>query len=389
MPHFHAYDKCCSSLREKNLYRTLPLSPKDSVSSPIIADFSHNDYLGLSRHPLLIQRAQEYAEIYGVGSKSSRILQQDQDIYFALEQKIAFTKKTDSALIFNSGYQANATVLSALLDKTILGADPLVFTDRLIHASLHHGIHLAGARQIRYRHLDMTHLEALLKKQESQPNPKFIVTESVFGMDGDVTNLAVLTQLAAKYGAFVYVDEAHATGMFGEGGYGMTSGHAAGIQVSMGTFSKAIGVSGAYIACSQRIRDYLVNRCSGFIYSTAPSPMVIGAVDAAWDLLPSLDKERGSILVNTEDFRLQLRQKGYDTLGSTTHIVPILMGDSDVCLAAQRKLKEQGILVSAIRPPTVPTGTARLRLGIGVDHTGEILSVVVKALPLFQVKTPS
>lgn len=380
MPHFQVYDKCCSHLREKYLYRSLPSMPNVGLSSSVIADFSHNDYLGLSRHPLLIRRAQDYAALYGVGAKSSRILKREQDIYLALEQKIARSKKTDCALIFNSGYQANATVLSALLDKSVLGAEPLVFTDRLNHASLHHGIHLAGVHQIRYRHLDMDHLETLLKKNQNQPNPKFIVTESVFGMDGDVVDLGGLTQLAAQYGAFLYVDEAHATGMLGEGGYGMTSAHASGIHLSMGTFSKAVGASGAYVACSEGIRNYLVNRCSGFIYSTAPSPMIIGAVDAAWDLLPTLDRQRQSIMDHAEDVRRDLATLGLETFGSTTHIVPILLKTSEACLVAQQKLREQGVLVSAIRPPTVPPHTARLRLGIGIEHTRQMTADVVRII---------
>ena len=380
MPHFAAYDKCCSHLREKYLYRTLPSLVHVPTPLPLIADFSHNDYLGLSRHPLLIQRAQEYGELYGVGAKSSRILQRDQEIYLALEQKISRTKKTKCALIFNSGYQANATVLSSLLDKSVLRSEPLVFADRLNHASLHHGIRLAGVRQIRYRHLDMNHLETLLKTHHSQSNPKYIVTESVFGMDGDVTDLAVLTQLASQYGAFLYVDDAHATGMLGEGGYGMTSAYVSGIHLSMGTFSKAVGASGAYVACSEGIRNYLVNRCSGFIYSTAPSPMVIGAVDAAWDLLPTLDAQRESIMDHAEYVRRDLLTLGLETFGSTTHIVPILLKTSEACLVAQQKLREQGILVSAIRPPTVPAHTARLRLGIGIDHTRQMTADVVRLL---------
>ncbi len=380
MPYFRAYDKCCAILRDKNLYRTLPNFPETKPSHPIIADFSHNDYLGLSRHPQVIQRAQEYAELHGVGGRSSRILQGDQDIYLALEQKIARAKKTSHALLFNSGYQANATVLSSLLDKKILGADPLVFADRLNHASLHHGIHLAGAQQIRYAHLDMNHLETLLKAHQSHPNPKFIVTESVFGMDGDVADLSILTRLADQYGAFLYVDEAHATGLFGEGGYGLTSAYAEGIHLSMGTFSKAVGASGAYIACSKGIHHYLVNRCSGFVYTTAPSPMVIGAVDAAWDLLPSLEEERRTILNHAKVFRNDIEKLGLGICGSTTHIVPILLKDPHTCIIMKQRLADQGIIVSAIRPPTVPPQTARLRLGIGMEHTIDHTRLVIDFL---------
>jgi 8-amino-7-oxononanoate synthase len=370
MTYFESYDKCVSKLKETNLYRQISFSPQKNGS--LVADFTHNDYLGLSQNPFVIQRAQEYAVRYGVGGRCSRILCHEKgDLYLRLEEKIARSKKTESALIFNSGYQANATVLACLLDKSVLGEEPLVFSDRLNHASLHHGIQKAGCRQIRYNHLDMEHLETLLKVHRSSSRPKFIVTETLFGMDGDVANLEVLTQLASHYGAFLYVDEAHATGLFGEGGYGFSSAYGDGIHLSMGTFSKAIGASGGYVACSQKLQDYLVNRCTGFMFTTAPSPMVIGAVDAAWDLLPMLDKEREHLMKHAQDFREELKglQGNVGVSRSSTHIIPIILKDPQKCLKIQKILEAQGILVSVIRPPTVPPNTSRLRLGIGSMHS--------------------
>ena len=205
-----------------------------------------------------------------------------------------------------SGFQTNAAVLQALFDRSVLGAEPLVFADRLNHASMHFGCQAAGVRQIRYRHCDAAHLGELLSQYQADDRPKFILTESVFSMDGDVAPLAEIAALAREHGAFLIVDDAHATGILGEGGSGL-SGDA---DIVIGTFSKALGGFGGFVACSETLRDYLVNRCGGIIYSTALPPPVLGAIDAALDLVPGMDEERAHVARLAERFRAGATRHG-------------------------------------------------------------------------------
>lgn len=368
------YSAFCQKLKEKGSYRSLV---RDNIRGGI--DFSTNDYLGLSKHPLVIEKAQQFAAEYGVGGMASRLVRRDQDLYFALEDKIARSKHAEAALLFNSGYQTNATILAALLDKKVLGKEPLVFSDRLNHASLHHGCELADVRQIRYQHLDWMHLEALLKVYVKSSAPKFIVTESVFGMDGDCADLGVLSHLAERYGAFLYVDEAHATGVLGSTGYGLSADFP-GIHLKMGTMSKAIGCSGGYIATSWKICDYLVNKGRGFIYSTAPSPMIVGAISAAWDLIPTLTEERHQLQAKASWLRQQLTDQGLNVGQSQTHIIPLILGDEELVMEVAERLAERGLFVSAIRPPTVPPGTARLRLSVTAFHSQSDLEALIQGL---------
>ena len=238
-----------------------------------------------------------------MGSGASRLVTGNLDLFAGLEAKVATLKQKPAALIMASGFQANASILQALFDRSVLGAEPLVFSDRLNHASIHFGCAASGAREIRYRHGDAAHLAALLSQYQGDERPKFILTESVFSMDGNIAPLAEIGRLAREHDAMLIVDDAHATGILGEGGRGL-SGEA---NIVIGTFSKALGGFGAYVACSDTLRDYLINRCSGLIYSTALPPPVLGAIDAALDLVPSLDAERAHVAKLAERFRLGAR----------------------------------------------------------------------------------
>jgi 8-amino-7-oxononanoate synthase len=263
-----------------------------------------------------------------------------------------------------SGFQTNAAVLQALLDKSVLGAEPLVFADRLNHASMHFGCQAAGVRELRYRHCDAKHLGELLSQYEQHERPKFILTESVFSMDGDVAPLGEIAKLAHAYGATLIVDDAHATGVLGEEGRGL-SGAA---DIAIGTFSKALGSFGGYVACSETVRDYLINRCSGLIYSTALPPPVLGAVDAALDLIPGMNTERTHVATLAQRFRDGASALGLSTGASTTQIVPVILGSPEAALAMSARLRSAGFWAVAIRPPTVPAGTARLRLAFTAAH---------------------
>lgn len=361
------YSKYREIRQNTNKFRNLLLPD----SHQRLCDFSTNDYLGLSSHPNIIAAAHKAADSYGVGATGSRLLSGNNSLFMDLEVRIAQDKNTESALIFNSGYQANISVLAALLDKATLHHQALVFCDKANHNSLYQGIALSGAHLVRYHHGDMEHLAQLLRSFENDPRPKFIVSETLFGMDGDIVPLETLMNLAQTFGAFLYLDEAHATGVLGPYGYGLSTT----IDLSqtphliMGTFSKALGSCGGYIACSQITQDYLVNHCSGFIYTTALSPMVIGAVTAAWDHIPFMAQDRIMLLQNAADLRELLREKGIDIGLSSTHIIPIILGDEERTMKAKDFLIQKGLLVSAIRPPTVPQNKARLRIALTTQHT--------------------
>lgn len=370
------YAKALDELAAQDLLRRMP-APR----GPEELDFSGNDYLGLARRPELAEAGAEAGRIYGAGATGSRLLSGNTPLHMAFEARIAADKGTQSALLFGTGYQANAAAIAALLDKNVLGAEPLVFADRLNHASMHLGCQLAGIRQIRYRHLDLAHLDELLAKHADDPRPKVILSESVFGMDGDQADVAALQERAKRAGALLYVDEAHATGVFGPRGFGLCEGIALGpATVVMGTLSKALGVSGGYVACSELVRDYLLNRAGGFIFSTAPSPLTVGAGLKAWELLPSLGPERAHLLALAEHLRQGLRQRGFDCGASTTQIVPVIVGDAGRALALRDTLASRGIHVSAVRPPTVPPGGSRLRIGLSAAHSREDVERLLEAL---------
>ncbi|WP_059372449.1 aminotransferase class I/II-fold pyridoxal phosphate-dependent enzyme [Achromobacter sp. PD1] len=337
-----------------------------------VLNFSSNDYLGLSRHPLLVERSREWAARHGAGAQASRLVTGNLDLHEQVEAKLARLKGTEAALLLASGWQANAAVLPALLRAAASQGEVELYADKLNHASLHHGCQAAGVKQIRFRHNDLAHLESLLAaKAESaagQPVSRFIVTESVFSMDGDRTDVERLATLADRYRAFVYLDEAHATGVLGPRGMGLAGLAPGRIDLAMGTFSKALGGFGAYVAGSRALCDYLINACSGFIYTTALPPAVLGAMDAALDLVPTLDAERARLAAAGDNLRAALRGMGLDTGASSTQIVPAIVGDEARALELASGLEQRGLLAVAIRPPTVPVGTSRLRVTLSAAH---------------------
>jgi len=229
---------------------------------------------------------------------------------------------------------------------------------------MHFGCQAAGVRELRYRHCDAKHLGELLSQYEQHERPKFILTERVFSMDGDVAPLGEIAKLAHAYGATLIVDDAHATGVLGEEERGL-SGDA---DIAIGTFSKALGSFGGYVACSETVRDYLINRCSGLIYSTALPPPVLGAVDAALDLIPGMNTERTHVATLAQRFRDGASALGLSTGASTTQIVPVILGSPEAALAMSARLGSAGFWAVAISPPTVPAGTARLRLAFTAAH---------------------
>ncbi len=339
-----------------------------------LVNFSSNDYLGLARHPLLRERAAEYAVRWGNGATASRVLAGNHPGYAAVEERLATLKGSEKAMVLNSGYQANVTLLPELADR-----HTLLLADRLNHNSLVQGAVLSRAVTRRYRHGDLDHLRTLLEQNCGSDKRRVVIaTESLFSMDGDRSDIPALIDLASEFEAFLYIDDAHATGLFGSEGMGIAGGD--GVDLVMGTFSKACGAFGAYIACSSELYDYLFNRCGGVVYSTALPPAALGAIDAVLDVVPTMGAARQRLQAAASRLRESLRQQGWSTGLSTTHIVPVIVGAAQEALDLSRWMQEQGVLAAAVRPPTVPSGQARLRLCLSAAHTRDQVDRVVQLL---------
>lgn len=350
-----------------------------SVEGVAAVNFSSNDYLGLASDERLKRAAIEAVQQYGTGSTASRLICGTSPLITELETELAEFKRAEAALVFNSGYQANVAILQA-----ILRSGDYVFCDKLNHASLMDGCLLSGAHWTRYRHLDLGHLEEKLKKAPVGVR-KWVVTDSVFSMDGDYPDLRQLVAIAERYGALVMVDEAHATGLYGDKGSGLCEqfGVQERVALQMGTFSKALGSSGAYVAGSRILIDWLVNHARGFIYSTAQPPAVIGASLAAIRLIQSdasLKERLWQHVARMESLLRQLDLGQRVSLPLKSPIVPVLIGDSVDTLRVSQALLESGYFAQGIRPPTVPPKTGRLRIALSAAHTDSQIEGLVQAL---------
>ena len=339
-------------------------------------DLSSNDYLGLSNHPRIKKAASLALEKWGTGSSASRLLSGDLEIHHNLEEKIASFKGKEAALLFNSGYQANVGIISAICKK-----GDVIFSDRSNHASIIDGILLSGAKFFRFRHNDTDHLETLLKKERENYKTALVVTESVFSMDGDRSPLKNIATIKEKYDTLFMVDEAHATGIFGHGGSGLAEaeGVTGNIDLIMGTFSKALGSFGAYVACSKELKDYLVNSSRGFIYSTALPPPVIAANLESLNIIKEEPQRRKILLERSLYFRKELEKRALNVKGSS-QIVPLILGETDVAIRLSQSLKSDGYWALPIRPPTVPKKEARIRFSLTYYHTEDILEQLISKI---------
>jgi 8-amino-7-oxononanoate synthase len=345
------------------------------VGGRVLLNLSSNDYLGFSQDPRLIAASREAAARWGVGAGASRLVVGHLALHEEVEAEIAAFKKTEAAVVFSTGYMANLGVISALA-----GPGDTVFCDKLNHASIYDGIKLSGAKLARYAHRDLNRLEALL--HQAGPGKKLMVTDSIFSVDGDLAPLSGLVELKERYGALLMVDEAHATGVLGPTGAGLAEalGLAQRIEVHMGTFSKALGSLGGYVAGDRRLIDYLHNRARSFIYSTAMPPPVLGAIGAALSLVAQEPERREYLLSESATFRRELTQAGFDILGSETQIIPALMGENAPTLAFAARLRERGLMAVALRPPTVPPGRSRVRFSLSAAHSREDLAAAREAI---------
>jgi 8-amino-7-oxononanoate synthase len=340
-------------------------------------DFSSNDYLALTEHPAMIAASRETLAQNGTGSGAARLMSGSLACHHLLEQEVARLKGTEAALLFGSGYLANIGVIPALV-----GRGDVIFSDRLNHASIYDGCRLTGARTYRFRHNDCNHLEELLKNQRGSYQQALIVVESIYSMDGDRCPLQEIAALRNRYDCLLMVDEAHATGIFGPNGAGVIAedGVVGDVDIAMGTFGKALGSYGAYVAGSEKLMLYLVNQARSFIYSTALPPAVIGASLAALRLIRSEPGLRSELQAKVELFKKTLYQGGMSQDLGPSQIVPIVIGDSGKAVGLAAELRANHVFATPIRPPTVPEGTARIRFSITRHHQPAELESTAKIL---------
>jgi 8-amino-7-oxononanoate synthase len=334
-------------------------------------NFSSNDYLDLARRPEVVKAAEAALHEYGAGATSSRIVVGTLPIHLELERRLAALKGYPAAVTFGSGYVTNVGVVPALV-----GRSDHVFVDRLSHASILDATILSRATLHRFRHNDPVHLDELLAN--AGDGRRLVVTESVFSMDGDLSPLRELADVVARHGAMLMVDEAHATGVFGPTGAGRVKelGLSAETNFSMGTLSKGLGSSGGFVACSQAARDLLLNKARSLIYTTAPPPAAVGAALGALDVLEAEPGLGGELLANAAAFRGMLSAGGLDIGQSCSQVVPVIVGENSAAVLVSQELRERGIIAAAIRPPTVPEGSARLRFSVTLAHSKDDLEQV-------------
>lgn len=336
-------------------------------------DFSSNDYLGLSQHPYICMAAKKAIDKWGTGATASRLLSGSLKLHHMLEDKIAKFKSKESALVFNSGYQANVGLLPALCKK-----GDIIFSDKLNHASIIDALKLSEADFVRFKHNDIQNLESLLLSKRDKYKNAWVVTETVFSMDGDVCPLKEIVALKEKYNFKIIVDEAHATGIFGVTGAGVVEreGLCDDVDIVMGTFSKALASFGAYVAGDKKYIEYLLNCSRSFIFSTALAPSVIAANFAAIEVLEQERCRRIGLLKKSDYFRCCLKELGLNVIGES-QIVPWIIGENKKTVKFSEKLKQKGYWVMPVREPTVPKGQSRLRFTISYDHPQEILDDLI------------
>lgn len=344
--------------------------------SPIGIDFSSNDFLCLADDERLMTALIEGIKLHGVGSTGSRLLRGERGVFAEVEKQFAEWKGTERALYFSSGYQANIGLLQTFLEEK-----DVVFSDELNHASIIDGLRLAKAKKIIFPHLDFEKLAKLLRETECE-GQKFLVTESLFSMDGDIAPLDKYAEICAETGVALIVDEAHAVGIYGETGSGLIEEFGINNQVflSLNTAGKALGVSGAFVAGSGWAIEYLINKCRSFIFSTAPIPALANALQVSIDIVKEENERRERLIELSKNFRKLLQNNGFDVDNNSTQIVPIIIGESEKAVEIAQNLQRESFDVRAIRPPTVPQNSARLRVSLNVGLSEDTLENFVRAL---------
>lgn len=342
------------------------VTPVVSINGKQYINFSSNDYLGLADHPAVKQAALDYLQQHGVGAGAAHLVTGHHAIHEQLEQRLAQVSGYPAAMLFPSGYAANLGVIDALMDDRA----GIVYQDRLNHASLLDGPRLAGVKLRRYPHLDIQVLGDWLGQDDAKQ--KLIATDQIFSMDGTEAPLEQLIQLAEQHQAGLMIDDAH--------GFGLREQPLPQVDVYMATLGKAIGTYGAFVAGSQVLIDYLRSRARTFIFTTAAPPMIAASTLAALDVIEQEGWRREKLKQHIQRLRAALEQQGWQLLPSKSAIQPVIIGTAEQTLAISQQLFQQGLLVSAIRPPTVPQGTSRLRITLSAAHSDEMVEKLVEGL---------
>ena len=370
-------------LKDDGVYRKLPVLGGANDSEVIldgkkVINLSSNNYLGFANHPRLKKAAIEAVEKYGAGAGAVRTIVGNMDIHEELEGLLAEFKREEAAFIYQSGFNCNAGTIQAITEK-----GDLIISDELNHASIIDGSRLSKADKTIYKHSDIDHLEKVLKENRDKYNNILIITDGVFSMDGDIAKLPEIVELAEKYEAMTYVDDAHGSGVLGESGRGTVDHfnlHGR-VDFSIGTLSKAIGVVGGYVAGSETMYEWLNHRARPVLFSTSLPPAAVGAIMEAIRILMESTEYTDRLWDNAKYFKSKLGKLGFDTGHSETPITPVIIGDEAKTMEFSRKLLENGVFVSGIVFPTVPRGTGRVRCMITAAHTKEQLD---KAVEIFE-----
>jgi glycine C-acetyltransferase len=373
------------ALKDQNLYKVprileSPAGGRVRMNGKEVVNLASNNYLGLANHPKVRQAALESVEKWGVGAGAVRWIGGTMSVHEELERRLAEFKHTEAVLVFTSGFTANAgTIPAVVTDKDV------IISDELNHASIIDGVRLSAAKYKKsegfvYGHKDMDQLESILKNTQ-QFEKRMIITDGVFSMDGDIAPLPDIVELAERYGAFVMVDDAHASGVLGKNGAGSTShfnlyGR---VDIQLGTLSKALGVVGGYIAGSALLKDWLINRGRPYLFSTALPPMVAAALIAALDVMENDPEPMRRLWENTRWWKGALAEAGFDTMGSETPITPVYVGDEGRAQMMERMLWDEGVYALSISYPTVARGKARIRTMPSAAHTQEDLHFALAA----------
>ena len=358
-----------AELEELGLYRRMrmvsgPQGPRVVLDGKPVLLLCSNNYLGLADHPRVREAAADAAMRWGVGAGASRLVCGNMTLHRRLEERLADFQGTEAAVLVGSGYLANLGLVPALAAK-----GEIVFSDELNHASIVDGCRLAGAETFVYGHADLEHLEWGLRNADGRA--ALIVTEGVFAMDGDVAPLEGIVELARRHDVRVMVDEGHATGAIGPGGRGAVAeaGLEREVDVVTGTLGAALGAYGGYVCCDRSLARYLVNSARSLAFSTGLPPTVVAAAMAALELLQEQPRRVEKLQANVGVLRQELAREGFEVAGSSTQIVPLIVGDAELAMRITEAALEQGVFAQTIRPPAVPVGTSRLRLSVMASHT--------------------
>ncbi len=351
------------------------------ISGKKLINFASNDYLGLTHDDRILKAGYDTARKYGNGSGASRLITGTFESFITIENMLSEWAGKEKALIFNSGYQANAGLISSLADK-----DTYIFSDKLNHASIYDGIILSRANMIRFPHRDIKVLEKQLEKHRDKKK-KILITDSVFSMDGDIAPLKEMVQISKKHNALIIIDEAHSFGIYGNHGNGLANKLELTneIDIIMGTLGKSFGVFGAFILSGEITIDYLINNSRAFIFSTALPPFVIGSIIEALKIIQTEDRGR-KVLELAGILRNLLHKEGINIANSESQIIPIIVNENKKALSLMNHLNENGFFASAIRPPTVPENTSRVRLSVTYNHSLDDINNIFNSIKKWHEK---